>query len=259
MSMRFDEDATRKLEAIYRTPDIVEQRRQVLAALDLHPGERVVDLGSGPGLLALDILAVLGPDGEVEGIDLSSSMVQLAQRRCAGYSGARFQCGDVTQLPYADATFDVAVCTQVYEYVADVDAALRELQRVLKPGGRALVVDTDWASCVWNSSDAQRMQQMIEAWDEHCPHPHLPRTLSRRLRQAGLEIDDCRALTLLNPRFDPDTYSHGMIGVISAYAGKRLGTGLAAAWAEDLRALGAREAYFFSLNRYLFLMRRSLP
>lgn len=257
--MRFDESATRRLEAIYLTPDIVAQRRQVLDVLDLRPGERVVDLGSGPGLLALDMLAVLGPDGNVEGIDLSSSMVQLAQQRCARYSGVRFQCGDVTQLPYADATFDVAVCTQVYEYVANVDTALRELQRVLKPGGRALVVDTDWASCVWNSSDAQRMRQMIEAWDQHCPHPHLPRTLSRRLRQVGLEVDECRALTLLNPRFDPDTYSHGMIGVIAAYAGKRLGADLAAAWAEDLRALGTRDEYFFSLNRYLFLVRRPLP
>ncbi|MCW5620041.1 MAG: hypothetical protein KIS79_02910, partial [Burkholderiales bacterium] len=67
---------------------------------------------------------------------------------------------------------------------------------------------------------------------------------------------ECRALALLNLRFDPDTYSHGMIGVIAAYAGKRLDADLAAAWAEDLRALGARDEYFFSLNRYLFLVHR---
>lgn len=257
MSMRFDERAARRVEAIYLTPDVVQQRREVMAALALQPGERAVDLGCGPGLLALQMLEQLGPRGGVEGIDLSPDMVALARQRCAAFANARFQAGDVTSLPYADAQFDAAVCTQVYEYVPQVDLALCELRRVLRPGGRAVVVDTDWASCVWNSSDAQRMQRMLEAWDLHCPHPRLPRTLRRRLQQAGLEVESSAAIVLLNERFDRDTYSHGMIGVIAAYAGKRIGAELATAWAEELAALGARDEYFFSLNRYVFRVRRA--
>jgi len=256
MSLAFDERGSRRIEAIYLTPDVVQQRREVLSALALVPGERVVDLGSGPGLLALEMFERVGAQGSIDGIDLSADMVVLAQRRCAALSNVRFQTGDVTRLPYADASFDVAVCTQVYEYVQDVDAALRELHRVLRPGGRAVVVDTDWASCVWNASDAARMQRMLETWDLHCPHPQLPRTLRRRLEAAGFEIGSLGSIVLMNDRLDPDTYSHGMIGVIAAFAGKRIGEGLAQAWREDLAAMGARDEYFFSLNRYLFQVRR---
>ncbi|MCC7547625.1 MAG: methyltransferase domain-containing protein [Burkholderiales bacterium] len=256
MSTQFDACAARRVEAIYLTPDVVRQRREILDALALASGERVADLGSGPGLLAQDMLGRVGAQGSVEGVDLSADMVALAQQRCAAAANARFRTGDVARLPYEDARFDVAVCTQVYEYVEDVDAALRELHRVLRPGGRAVVVDTDWASCVWNASDAERMRRMLETWDRHCPHPQLPRTLRRRLEQAGLQVDSCGAIVLLNDRLDPDTYSHAMMGVIGAYAGKRLGADMAAAWREDLAALGARDEYFFSLNRYLFRVRR---
>jgi len=252
MSMHFDANASRRMEAIYLTPDVTQQRREVLAALAARPGEHVADLGCGPGLVALALLEQLGPTGRLECLDLSPDMVAIAQQRCAAYPNVRIQTGDVTKLPYADASVDAVVCTQVYEYVHDVDLALRELHRVLRPGGRAVVVDTDWASCVWNASDPARMQRMLDTWDAHCPHPHLPRSLRRRMEQAGLRVDACKAVVLLNHRFDPDTYSHGMIGMLGAYAGKRIGADIAAAWADDLKTLGERDEYFFSLNRYLF-------
>jgi SAM-dependent methyltransferase len=159
----------------------------------------------------------------------------------------------VSALPYADHAFDVAVCTQVYEYVADMPHALRELRRVLKPRGRALIVDTDWESCVWHSSDDARMRRVIECWDTHCPHPHLPRALGRLLREADLLVTRARIVPLMNASFDANTYSAGLIDVIARYAAKRLGESEVQAWAQDLRELGARGEYFFSLNRYLFL------
>lgn len=252
MTMRFDEEASRRVEAIYRTPDIVGQRAATLAALALRPGERVVDLGCGPGMLAEQMLAQVGASGAVDGIDVSDSMLAIAKQRCAAHANATFQMGDVTKLPYADARFDVGVCTQVYEYVDDVDLALRELHRVLKPGARAVIVDTDWESCVWASSDDARMRKVLEIWDLHCPHPFLPRELATRLARAGFADVRCESLTLLNPVFDANTYSHAMIEVIARYAGKKLDEATAKAWAEDLRARGARGEWFFSLNRYQF-------
>ena len=257
MTMRFDEDASRRVEAIYRTPDIVAQRAATLAALALQPGERVVDLGCGPGMLAEAMLMQVGAAGAVDAIDVSDSMLAIAQRRCAAHANASFQIGDVTQLPYDDGRFDVGVCTQVYEYVADVDLALRELHRVLKPGARAVIVDTDWESCVWASSDDARMRKILETWDLHCPHPHLPRELATKLARAGFTDLQCESLTLLNPVFDANTYSHAMIEVIARYAGKKFDEATAKAWAEDLRQRGARGEWFFSLNRYQFSARRA--
>ena len=139
-------------------------------------------------------------------------MIALAQRRLADLPWARVRAGDVGQLPYGDAAFDAAVCTQVYEYVADIEGALRELRRVLRPGGRALVMDTDWESCVWNSSDDARMRRVIETWNTHCPHPHLPRRLGRLLAAAGLEVTGIEIIPLLNTRYDPADLQRGCAG-----------------------------------------------
>jgi SAM-dependent methyltransferase len=257
MSIVFDEKESRRVERIYLTPDIVEQRARVLEALTLQPGERAADLGCGPGLLALDMARHVGSAGEIQCIDASESMVALAARRLAAFPHVHVQAGDVAALPYADRSLDAAVCTQVYEYVPEVDHALAELHRVLKPSGRAVIVDSDWESCVWNSSDTARMRRVMESWDKHCAHPHLPATLARRLRAAGFDIRKIDVVALINDRYDPDTYSHGMIPALASWARKQYGEDEARAWSEDLRMLGERGDYFFSLNRYMFVARKA--
>jgi ubiquinone/menaquinone biosynthesis C-methylase UbiE len=200
--------------------------------------------------------ATVGEDGAVECIDFSPSMISLAQRRCHTLSCVNVQAGDVGLLPFGPDAFDAAVCTQVYEYVQDVRLALQELHRVLRPGGRALVVDTDWESCVWESSDRARMHRMIDLWDTHCPHPRLPRTLAAMLEATGFREVQVGVIPLVNARYDADTYSYAMIGVIAKYATKLLDADEARAWAEDLHAHGRDGRYFFSLNRYAFSCRK---
>ncbi len=203
-----------------------------------------------------EIARRVGPGGTVLGIDSSGSMVARARRRCGASSSVSVRVGDVSGLPCEDDGFDAAVCTQVYEYVPDVGRAVRELARVLRPGGRAVIVDTDWESAVWHSSDDARMRRVIECWDTHCPHPHLPRVMGRLLRAAGLTVTSTEVIPIVNTALDPNTYSAHLIDVISAYVSRSFDDGTASAWAEDLRALGARGEYFFSLNRYLFAVRR---
>ena len=80
--LQFDEATSRKVEALYLTPDVVAQRCQVLKALELKQGERILDIGSGPGLLAYDIAASIGREGRVCGIDISEDMLTMSRRRC---------------------------------------------------------------------------------------------------------------------------------------------------------------------------------
>src|SRR4051794_17470676 len=75
----FDEENARRLVAVYTTPDVVEQRRAIRAALALQPGEHVLDIGSGPGLLATEMAEDVGADGRVHGIDPSDSMLAIAR------------------------------------------------------------------------------------------------------------------------------------------------------------------------------------
>ncbi len=254
-AMPFDEATSRRVEAAYRTPDVAGQRRAVLAALNLKPGEDVLDIGSGPGFLASDMGREVGPDGSVTGVDPSQAMLSIARARPAqaGSAPVRFRAGEAIALPFAGATFDAVTSTQVYEYVEDIPAALAEARRVLRPGGRLLVLDTDWDSIVWRSSDDERMRRVLSAWDGHLADPHLPRRLAGLLEGAGLPVTHRAVIPLLNVGYDPGTYSAGLVGFISAFVPRHsdITADDIASWASDLTALGP--GYFFSLNRYLFL------
>jgi ubiquinone/menaquinone biosynthesis C-methylase UbiE len=96
---------------------------------------------------------------------------------------------DATALPFPDATFDAATSIQVYEYIADLSTALAELHRVLRPGGRALILDTDWDSIVWQATDPDRMRRVLAAWTQRFADPHLPRSLASQLRAVGFKVN----------------------------------------------------------------------
>jgi ubiquinone/menaquinone biosynthesis C-methylase UbiE len=262
-AMSFDEDLTRRLVDMYTTAEVMAQRETTLEILDPQPGERVLDIGSGPGFLAAGIAGRVGESGVVSGIDLSESMIAYASG-LAGAPGAApmtFALGEATALGFPDQSFDAAVSTQVYEYVPDVDTALAEVHRVLVPGGRVLVLDTDWDSVVWHTSDRDRHARVMSAWQEHLADPWLPRTLAGRLKIAGLSVERQDVLVLFNPAFDPGTFSAGVMRLIANFVPGRRGVTdqEAAAWLADLQNLGVRGEYFFSINRYLFLARRIDP
>ena len=251
----FDEDGTRHLVRLYSTPDVVQQRAEVLALLAAQPGERVLDIGSGPGFLLASLADAVGPGGAVHGLDRSAPMNAVARDLIATRTWATIDEGDAVELPYPDGAFDAAVSTQVYEYVADLPRALSELRRVLRPGGRALVLDTDWDSVVWHVADRELHRRVLAAWEEHLVDPHLPGALPGQLRRAGFRVTGRHLIPLFNPRLEENTFSALNMETIARFVTGRQGlTGDdAAAWLADLRERGAEDAYLFSVNRYCFL------
>jgi SAM-dependent methyltransferase len=80
MSMlQFDDDAARHIRRVYSTPDVVQQRAEVIALLAAQPGERVLDVGSGPGFLVASLADAVGPGGAVRGLDQSAPMNAAAR------------------------------------------------------------------------------------------------------------------------------------------------------------------------------------
>jgi SAM-dependent methyltransferase len=247
LTIRYDEEPARRILALSETAEMQAQRRHVLKLLAPEPGWQVLDVGCGPGHLAAELAKAVGPNGRVCGADVSEHMLALA-----AHTEVEFVHTSGTSLPFQDGTFDAAVATQVYEFVEDLPAAFAELRRVLLPGGRVLILDTDWDSLVWHSSDPARMRRVLEGWRRRVANPHLPRTLARDLRDAGLEVTHREALTIFDPHGREDSYSAHQIEHLGASA-----VGVAEeeidAWAGDLRHLAAAGDYFFSLNRYIFL------
>ncbi|HUR70219.1 MAG TPA: methyltransferase domain-containing protein [Candidatus Thermoplasmatota archaeon] len=103
-----------------------------------RPGERVLDVASGDGEPALTIARLVLPGGSVLGVDLSERMVDAARERAkaAAIGGVDFQVMDAEKLTLPDASFDLVTCRFGLQIVTDPDAAIREMLRVLKPGGR---------------------------------------------------------------------------------------------------------------------------
>lgn len=255
MAKYYDEEAARRLEALYSTPDIAEQRRCTLRILALQPGERVLDIGCGPGYLAAEMARAVGARGRVCGIDVSEPMLELARRRCSGLDRVELKAADANRLPFDDATFDAAAAIQVYLYVADVDSAFVELHRVLRPGGRVVVMDSDWGTVAWNTTNPRLMERVLAAWETRFVHPRLARSLPGTLRKAGFRLVREEVVPLMNTCHDPESYSAMQIGEVARYVAGR--NGLTPedvdAWVSELLERGKSGEYFFSLNRYLFL------
>ncbi|HXM45377.1 MAG TPA: methyltransferase domain-containing protein [Bryobacteraceae bacterium] len=254
--LQFDERLNRSLEAVYQTKDAARRRTAVRDALQIQSGERVLDIGAGPGFLADEMAEAVGPNGQVHCIDMSEPMLNMAQNRCAGKPWVVFQHGSATDLPVGDATFDAAISVQVNEFIADVETALSEMYRVLRPGGRAVAVSTDWDAIAWHASDRARMNRVLGAFAEHCVHTALPRTLAPKLRQAGFMLMDQRVIPQFNTTYNADAFSYQMVHIVGSFVPGRRGVTEeeAGAWVEDLRQTGERGEYFFSLNQYLYLV-----
>ena len=133
---------------------LADAQTGLLAAASLAPGERVLDVACGTGLVSLQAARAVGPRGQVLGVDLSGQMVDAAARRAAdeGLPNANFTRMDGEALALPDAGFDVALCALGLMYMPEPEQALQEMRRVLKPGGRlGLAVWGERAHCAWSA------------------------------------------------------------------------------------------------------------
>jgi SAM-dependent methyltransferase len=189
---------------------------ELLALAAPAPGEAVLDVACGAGVLAVAAASAVGPAGRVLGVDLSDAMVQASRQRALDLrlGQAAFARMDAEQLQLPDASFDLVLCGLGLMYVPDPDAALRELQRVLRPGGRAvLAVWGERARCGWaflfGIFDA-------EVRSEVCPlffGLGQGAVLARRCASAGLQV------TLQRRRHDSLDYADAAEACAAAFAG----------------------------------------
>lgn len=149
---RYDWDrAAAAYEASWQAP-LEMARRALLEEVRPRPGERVLDVACGTGLLAHELARVIGPGGHVVGVDLSQAMVDAATRRSRDPASAPtcFARMDAQSLAFPDASFDVVLCCFGLMYLPDAERAIAEMRRVLRPGGRlGLAVWGERARCAW--------------------------------------------------------------------------------------------------------------
>lgn len=252
--LAFDENVAKQLEKMYSSRDVLRRRALVRAALAAQPGDAVLDVGCGPGFYVSEILDEVGADGRVVGVDASPQMLAVAAARVAGRENVEFRESDATSIPVDDAAFDRALCVQVLEYVDDATAALAEMRRALRPGGRIVVWDVDWATVSWQSEDRERMGRVLAAWDTHLVHPSLPRTLAPRLRAAGFDDIAFEGHVFATAELSQETYGGGLIQVIQNYVAAHpdVSEDELSAWVDEQRRLDANGQFFFACVQFCF-------
>jgi arsenite methyltransferase len=256
--LEFNRHLAERLERLYATRDVLRRRELVRAALGARPGDRILDVGCGPGFYVTELLDAVGSEGSVAGLDISPDMLAVAAKRAEGHDSVKFYEAAATSLPVPDASFDRAVCVQVLEYVRDVPTALREMHRALRPGGRVLVWDVDWATMSWYAIDRHRMRRVLAAWDRHLTHPFLPRALAPQLRSAGFDDVRMEAHAFATTELLPDAYGGSLVPLIEQYVAEQGGMSQeeAQAWADEQRELGDRGEFFFTVTQFCFTATR---
>lgn len=250
----YDEEESRRTERSNLAPEVVHQRMRTLGALSPRVGEYIVDVGCGPGLLVHDLAPQVGSEGRVLGVDSSLPMIRLAERRCSDLPQVELVEGDATNLTIADSTFDAVACIQVLLYVADIDKALDEMRRVLKPGGRVTIMETDWRGAVLNSNDHELTDKMVAVWDQAVPSPNLPVRLAPLFREHGFTAVRVEAIPILCTTYVNEGWSVGMVAQFARLAKESgaVSEDESRIWLKDLERLGTEDAYFFCVNRFLF-------
>lgn len=198
----------------------------VLRALATGPGARILDVGCGTGLLAQRLVGEPSVQSVV-GCDFSSGMLAHAAARLGGAAKAALVRGDAARLPFADGVFDAVISTEAFHWFPDQEAALRELRRVLRPGGRLLLALV--------SPPFEFLAGAVELGMSLVGQPlwwTTPRRLAARVEAAGFQVENQRRIfripgflllpTLTVAHRRGDTAAFGALGSIPSESSPRV-------------------------------------
>jgi ubiquinone/menaquinone biosynthesis C-methylase UbiE len=165
----------------------------------LQPGMRLLDCGSGMGALTTSLAEWLSP-GEVIGIDREPSQVEAARAWAAekSVSNVHFEIGNIYEIPYPDASFDAAFAFTVLEHVREPLRAMREMRRVLKPGGVAGILDPDYGAMLQtpDTPGLQELNRLMHRFSEENASPYYARNQRQYLLEAGFTRTEGFALAV---------------------------------------------------------------
>jgi arsenite methyltransferase len=255
--MEFTEPVLLELESQRRSATAVAKRDRVMELFQPAAGERILDIGCGGGAFCRQIAPLVAPGGSVVGIDNVQAAVDVALRLSAleDRSLLTFTTADGHDLPFADASFDAAICISVLGFCQNPGEVLAEARRVLRPGGRFLVVNSDEDTRVYNGHDQELGRRMARAIADRSLDPWLGRRLAPMLTAAGFQLEQELILVDLEREYAAGTSGYALAHFVRDYLLQTAGIPAEdyERWLDDLRTCALDGWYCYSVMTYACL------
>lgn len=227
-----------RLRDLAEEPILREVAARALTWMEPKSGQRVLDVGCGSGVFLPPLVQAVAPDGIVVGLDYAPALLAEARSTltAAGlHDRVELVEGDAQRLPFGDASFDTAHVERVLMHVPDPDAVLRELRRVVRPGGWVVAAEPDYGSLRIDHPDQEAMRAIVAEAMAIFTHPMIGLELRRRMVIAGLTDAKVEVLAETETTLHPQTLSAVEDGARRAVAAERLEAGRAAAAVAAIR------------------------
>ena len=186
-----------KIEHGYVAPNYLEATARIVAPIKarsyaemrLQAGQRVLDVGCGIGIDVMALARWVGSEGRAWGVDADAEMVQQARAKiaAAGITQANVERASAAELPWGNDTFDSVRCERMFQHLTHPENALAEMVRITRPGGRVVVLDTDWGSLSINALNSALERRLVAFKPEQAlRNGFVGRRLPALMQHAGL-------------------------------------------------------------------------
>lgn len=227
-------------------------KRESFFLLNAAPGKQILDVGCGLGDDAAAMAKLAAPTGKVVGVDGSRGMVEAARGRHGGVSGLSFSVADAAALPFDDASFDACRIDRVLQHIPAPAPVIREMARVLKPGGVMVAFDNDWETLTVDSPDRDLTRTALNAWCDRFPSGWIGRHLVPLFLDAGLRDVVATPKTLVLRDLGVADQLYLFFATIERLvAAGTVGRRDADAWLQALREASASGRFFCSYTGFL--------
>lgn len=226
-----------------------ESQQALLQPAAIGKGHAVLDVGSGPGFFALALADMVGDAGRIHGVDINTRFVGDANKRAIDRDNVTFHHVTDHRLPFPDEDFDRVICKNVLEYVPDLEATLLEVHRVLQPGGRLHVIDSDWGFVVVEPWGKKTVDRFFEAASAAFKEPCIGRRVPGLMVAAGFSGIEVRLTSFVDREGTGLNVLTNMAGYIKTLA--TLPDAEVDALLDQARAGIATGHYLFCLPQFL--------
>ena len=247
MGVDFDSDLGKLQRLMAESIAGTTRRNAILSELHIQSGDTIIDVGCGAGHLLTHLAKAVGNNGTIYGLDPSKAQLEQANHRCSEFDNITLieRNADDTQLEFDSC--HSATSTQALEYIPDVNPALDEITRILKPGGAFVNISILWDHFKFYGAEQRLNEKIHDAFRAHCFHQMLPMELPGKLERRGFKNVKDKSLAFVITRRDDNSPALYTEAVMANFA---LTQGISEEevldWKSQLRKAEARDRFGFT-------------